>query len=67
MDNLDIYIIFLKYKVYLFYYKFLKWLYNMLETDYKKKSDESQWHSLDSVKLECNQDSSLLHDKYKDL
>ena len=66
MDNLDIFISFLKYKVYLFYYKFLKWLYNMLETDYKK-SDESQWHSLDSVKLECNQDSSLLHDKYKDL
>ena len=67
MDNLDIFISFLKYKVYLFYYKFLKWLYNMLETDYKKKSDESQWHSLDSVILECNQDSSLLHDKYKDL
>ena len=41
-----------KFKVYLFYYMFLKWIYNMLERD------ESQWHSLDEFRNAVPQEAN---------
>ena len=37
------------------------------DKDCQMKNYAYHFNTLDSVKLECNQDSSLLHDKYKDL